>query len=471
VWKRSEPKSNLRPLLTEASARTTGSSPYVYLSDGGHFENLGLYEMVRRRCRSIVVVDATCDWKYAFHDLEGAIRKIRIDLGITIEFRDGLPTQERASKTLCHYAMGVIRYADVDGEAATEGRICYIKPVLTGEEDVDVARYAAQHAGKTSPFPHQSTGDQFFTEAQFESYRVLGRFSVEKAFGPGGEWPQNVRWLPEGPAGAGTPPPSGTPVPPGMAGGAASGATHMLSSMGQGALVASALTVGGVLGVTGTVALKDATVRIEPGAVIALDDQDRRLLQTLSIPGGVLALDAKDRTLLRDLSIKSGALALNPEDRKLLQGLSVRGATEELQQVNLSVRAVAEAVVKLGEAVKGIAPADKLDAALAALAAQVRNLAVAVGNLKLQPGGGSDRIEIYSTGGPGGAVRVDLVDLNKTLVAIHESLRVQGAGTEQTRNAALMLAEIIKQLDKLNTTVAHTLPNRNVRGVGEGGGR
>ena len=55
---------------------TTDDSPYVYLSDGGHFENLGLYEMLRRRCRFIVVIDAGCDPDFTFEDLGNAVRKI-----------------------------------------------------------------------------------------------------------------------------------------------------------------------------------------------------------------------------------------------------------------------------------------------------------------------------------------------------------------------------------------------------------
>ena len=74
------------PLLEEALGLTTDLRPYVYLSDGGHFEDLGLYEMVRRRCRFMVVVDAGEDRKFAFEDLGNAVRKIYIDLGIEIEF-------------------------------------------------------------------------------------------------------------------------------------------------------------------------------------------------------------------------------------------------------------------------------------------------------------------------------------------------------------------------------------------------
>jgi hypothetical protein len=70
----------------EAFGRTSDEEPYVYLSDGGHFENLGLYEMVLRRCHTIVVIDADADGSYTFDNLGGAIRKIRIDLGIQIDF-------------------------------------------------------------------------------------------------------------------------------------------------------------------------------------------------------------------------------------------------------------------------------------------------------------------------------------------------------------------------------------------------
>ena len=76
-WFRSWPK---------CSVLTSDTNKYVYLSDGGHFENLGLYEMVRRRCRFIVVSDAGCDPDFAFEDLGNAVRKIEIDLGVPIRF-------------------------------------------------------------------------------------------------------------------------------------------------------------------------------------------------------------------------------------------------------------------------------------------------------------------------------------------------------------------------------------------------
>ena len=78
----------MRLIVNEALGQTSDESEYVYLSDGGHFENLAIYEMVRRRCRTIVVLDGGCDPEFRYEDLGNALRKIRIDLGIPIDFED-----------------------------------------------------------------------------------------------------------------------------------------------------------------------------------------------------------------------------------------------------------------------------------------------------------------------------------------------------------------------------------------------
>jgi hypothetical protein len=159
--------------------RTTDANPYVYLSDGGHFENLGLYEMVARRCRHIVVSDGGCDADYAFEDLGNAIRKIRIDLGIPIEFPHGVHVDAaHARHGNSHGAVGVIRYSAVDANA-DDGVILYLKATLSGDEPVDVANYASAHPD----FPHESTANQWFGESQFESYRMLGVHTVETLAG------------------------------------------------------------------------------------------------------------------------------------------------------------------------------------------------------------------------------------------------------------------------------------------------
>ena len=180
TWRRSDPVAGAGPLIREMLGRTTDRNPYVYLSDGGHFENFGLYEMVARRCRFIVVADAACDGDYAFEDLGNAIRKIRIDLGIAIDFptgvRIGPPHRPDGN---AHGAVGVIRYSRVD-EHAEDGALLYIKATLSGDEPIDVANYAAAHRS----FPHESTANQWFGESQFESYRVLGLHSLDSLAGP-----------------------------------------------------------------------------------------------------------------------------------------------------------------------------------------------------------------------------------------------------------------------------------------------
>ena len=173
------PNFRVRPILSEAFGLTNETNPYVYLSDGGHFENLGLYEMVLRRCHFIVVSDAGQDPACSFVDLGGAVRKIRIDLGVAIEF-DEIPIFSRDDESVegrgRHAAIGRIRYAPVDGPDAPDGVIVYVKPACYGEEPRDIYEYFKSN--KT--FPHESTVDQFFTESQFESYRMLGVHTMEK---------------------------------------------------------------------------------------------------------------------------------------------------------------------------------------------------------------------------------------------------------------------------------------------------
>ena len=162
-------------LYYEALGRTVDTNAYIYLSDGGHFENLGLYEMVLRRCRLIVLSDAGADEGFGFSDLGSAIHKIRVDMGIPIEFVDGeLPVEGRS----CSIAK--IRYSCVDAcREEDDGVLIYIKPTLDGGEPVDVVNYSRKHEA----FPHESTADQWFGELQFESYRSLGSHMMDAVWG------------------------------------------------------------------------------------------------------------------------------------------------------------------------------------------------------------------------------------------------------------------------------------------------
>ncbi len=185
TWRRAAPAFGVAPLVNELMAQTTDNNPYVLLSDGGHFDNLGLYEMIRRRCRYIVLSDAGCDGTYAFADLANAVRKIRIDFGIDIVFPHGLrigpprPDETGDGHAVTgRFAVGAIRYSAID-PGLKDGVLLYLKPTLLGDEPVDVANYARTHAS----FPHQSTTEQWFDEAQFESYRMLGLQTVAAVSG------------------------------------------------------------------------------------------------------------------------------------------------------------------------------------------------------------------------------------------------------------------------------------------------
>ena len=171
------PRFALRPLISEALGATNDTYAYIELTDGGHFENLGLYEMVLRRCHKIIVVDAGADPDCTFEDLGNALRKIEIDLGVPISFSAGVHMEKGAQASNSYCAVARICYECVDGAAAPSepATLVYIKAALRGMEPPDVRQYAAMHP----TFPHEATVNQFFNEAQFESYRHLGSFEVE----------------------------------------------------------------------------------------------------------------------------------------------------------------------------------------------------------------------------------------------------------------------------------------------------
>ncbi len=182
TWTKEGPRFAIGPLLAEASGDTNDSFPYVYLSDGGHFENLGLYEMVLRRRHYIVISDATCDRKYAFDDLGNAIRKIRTDLGIPIDIEKIYIYPKGSEKMGKYCALGTIRYSCVD-EGGKDGQLLYIKPGVYMNEPTDIYNYAK----KSDDFPHETTADQWFSESQFESYRMLGSHIIDQICGAGTE--------------------------------------------------------------------------------------------------------------------------------------------------------------------------------------------------------------------------------------------------------------------------------------------
>jgi len=171
AWKSVGPGLGGRYLVSELLGLTNRSSPYVYLSDGGHFENLGIYELVRRGCSTVVAIDAGCDPGYEFTDLANAMRKCYADFGVVIDIDvSAIRPVEGGRYVRSHHAVGEIHYPERNGRPGFNGRLLYIKASLDGGEPPDLMNYAFEQSG----FPHQTTADQFFDEPQFESYRKLG---------------------------------------------------------------------------------------------------------------------------------------------------------------------------------------------------------------------------------------------------------------------------------------------------------
>jgi hypothetical protein len=214
-------------LLDEFLGRFRGTlRRYWYLTDGGHFENMGGYELIRRRLRVIVLIDGGADHNYEFADLANLIRKARLDFNAEIEFLDpgdktaiddangyigrhfatinlgycGTLEQLRPRKwdtkdiperfpqakgfrnsdrrvefSLAHAAVARITYLD---DPKSDHYLVLIKPSLTGDEPEDLTNY---HSANPS-FPQQTTAEQFFDEAQWESYRQLGQHIAKRVF-------------------------------------------------------------------------------------------------------------------------------------------------------------------------------------------------------------------------------------------------------------------------------------------------
>jgi hypothetical protein len=187
--------------LDEITARFSGPwRRFWYLSDGGFFENLGGYELVRRRLPVIVCSDASQDLEGRLDGLGNLVRKVRIDFGAEVRFLTQTELAGLSGKVPPEVLNALGSLDDLRPDAAGRSRrsaaiarvyydgapkpgsvLLYLKASLTGTEEVDVLQYHAEHPD----FPHESTGDQFFDEAQWESYRKLGLHVASKLFPPG----------------------------------------------------------------------------------------------------------------------------------------------------------------------------------------------------------------------------------------------------------------------------------------------
>ncbi len=168
-----------RFLLLECFGAFPGSSSANwYLSDGGHFENTGAYALVRQEAELIVIADCGADPDYRFCDLEILIRRARIDLHAEITFM-----KPRPGATWAHLesfgslddlaspsSQACLALAEVVYASGATGQIVLVKPNVSASLPVDLVNFKAAHP----LFPQQPTTDQFFDEAQWESYFRLG---------------------------------------------------------------------------------------------------------------------------------------------------------------------------------------------------------------------------------------------------------------------------------------------------------
>ncbi len=154
--------------------------PHVHLSDGGHFENLGAYELIRRRCKYIIIADAAADDEWTFGDLAKLIEMVRIDFGAQVHLNvDPLKPQGTERRSERAFVRGHIEYPDTQEQS----QLIYVKTTLIDGLPEDIYAY---HRVNPS-FPDQTTADQFFDEPQFEAYRELG-YHIGRNLCPDEEW-------------------------------------------------------------------------------------------------------------------------------------------------------------------------------------------------------------------------------------------------------------------------------------------
>ncbi|MFE1409888.1 hypothetical protein ACFW6F_03640 [Streptomyces sp. NPDC058746] len=195
----------LRYQLQELVGRYSDTSPMLLCTDGGHFDNLGLVEMLRLRCRTIYIIDSSGDTPPLATTLAQAVTLAYEDLGVVIEFpKDEVlklvpgsavplgPAEAMAALNARFSAScvvtGTIRYPEPvlfapGTPPSDEGTIIFAKANLTSDMSYELLSYAL----KEKAFPRQATFDQWFDHAQFDAYRALGHYLGTAAGKAGGK--------------------------------------------------------------------------------------------------------------------------------------------------------------------------------------------------------------------------------------------------------------------------------------------
>jgi hypothetical protein len=185
VWDRFRPPTGWYYFFLEVTGLMSDKTRYLNLSDGGHIENLGIYELLRRRCKFVIAVDGEADPQRSFGGLLTLTQLAKIDLGVTIEPDLADLRAEKDGLGRAHFGLSRIDYPD-----GSHGVLLYVKSSLTGNESEFLRKYRAENPD----FPHQSTAQQLFSETQFEAYRALGEHIARDLFRPDlvGAWDSSV---------------------------------------------------------------------------------------------------------------------------------------------------------------------------------------------------------------------------------------------------------------------------------------
>ena len=193
------PKPMFKSLITwwpyyhvmELLSKTNTKRQWVNISDGGHIENLGIYELLERRCRLIIAIDASADPEYAFSDLSNLVIRARNELGISIKFREGLKPETiikpspSSGFSISNFAIADIeklprekKENEEEDKEEYKGLLVYMKSSMRATNKYKTLKESRSFQYKTyhPAFPHESTADQFFDEDQWKAYYNLGKF-------------------------------------------------------------------------------------------------------------------------------------------------------------------------------------------------------------------------------------------------------------------------------------------------------
>jgi hypothetical protein len=159
--------------LKELFGIASADDNLVYLTDGGHFDNSAIYELLKRRCKYIIAIDASKD----IGNLATVARLARIDFGVQMDVDMAPFMPDDTGRSTQPYVVAKLKYPQVTGDTDAVGYLLWVSTARTEGQKPDVIRYGEMN----TDFPFDSTGDQLFDQSQFESYRQLGHTAVRAA--------------------------------------------------------------------------------------------------------------------------------------------------------------------------------------------------------------------------------------------------------------------------------------------------